>query len=62
VPDEVIKDVRKMPLPPDVVPGEYRVEIGLYNPLSGERLSVLDSAPRASENAILLREPFVIAP
>jgi hypothetical protein len=44
---EVIVDEYAIPLAADAPPGNYRVEIGLYDVVSGERLSLLgpDGAP-----------------
>jgi len=46
---EVIVDEYAIPIAPDAPPGTYRLEVGLYNPTTGERLPVLgpDGAPAA---------------
>ncbi|MEZ4517426.1 MAG: hypothetical protein R3C44_11545 [Chloroflexota bacterium] len=46
---EVIRDEYTIPVAPDAPPGIYHVEVGLYNPVSGERLPVLggDGLPSA---------------
>jgi len=36
----IVKDRHVVALPPDMPPGEYQVEVGLYNLASGERLPV----------------------
>ena len=57
---EVVRDEHDITVPDDAPPGEYRLEIGFYNPQTGERLLVLDSGPQASENAVLLKESIAI--
>lgn len=39
---EVIVDEYAIPIAADAPPGEYRLEIGLYDPITGARLPVLD--------------------
>ena len=41
---DVIDDVHRLPLPPDLPAGEYQVVVGLYDPLSGARLQRADGA------------------
>ena len=46
---EVIVDEYAIPVAPDAPPGTYRIEIGLYDPITGARLPVMgpDGAPVA---------------
>lgn len=46
---EVIVDEYAIPIAPDAPPGQYRIEIGLYDPVTGQRLPILgvDGAPAA---------------
>lgn len=46
---EVIVDEYAIPIAPDAPPGTYRIEVGLYDPITGQRLPVLgpDGAPAA---------------
>lgn len=46
---EVIVDAYAIPIAPDAPPGVYRLEVGLYDSLTGERLPILgeDGAPAA---------------
>ena len=44
LPGEVISDTINVPLAPDLKPGTYRLELGMYQPLTGQRLPVLDQA------------------
>jgi 4-amino-4-deoxy-L-arabinose transferase-like glycosyltransferase len=45
---------RALPVPPDLPPGEYRLAVGLYAPISGERLPVRDAAGNPSGDSVLL--------
>ncbi len=38
--DEVVVDVHKIPLPPDLLPGTYEIRVGIYNLQTMERLPV----------------------
>jgi hypothetical protein len=40
--DEIITDEYVIPFIPGVPPGTYQIEIGLYDPASGERLKTAD--------------------
>ena len=39
--DEVIVDAHAIPIAADAPPGAYRIEVGLYDPISGARLAVV---------------------
>lgn len=54
-PDEVIPDNHGLPIHPATPPGEYRVEVGMYNPDTGQRLTT-----PAGEGQIWL-EPLLVA-
>jgi hypothetical protein len=41
--DEMVADTHTLTLPPNLPPGTYRLQIGLYRPETGERLSVVDN-------------------
>ncbi len=41
-PGEITLDPYTLPLPPDLPPGEYTLRIGLYEPATGQRLSLKD--------------------
>ncbi len=51
---EVIVDQYAIPLQPDAPPGTYRIEIGLYDPLSGARLPVLDENGNPTADHLIL--------
>lgn len=41
-PGEVVVDTFDIALPPDLPPGEYAIEVGLYIPETGQRLGVVN--------------------
>jgi hypothetical protein len=51
---EVVTDSYTIPIKPDAPPGEYVIEIGLYNAATGDRLLVLDQEGLMLEDRILL--------
>jgi len=55
----VIKDRHVVALPPDMPPGEYQVEVGLYLLATGERLAVTQS-DGTQDTRILLRSVRVV--
>jgi hypothetical protein len=47
LPDQVVIDRRILAIPPQTPPGVYQIEVGVYNPLTGQRLAVAnDEADR----------------
>ncbi len=57
---EVIADQYEIPLPAGTPPGEYRIEVGLYDAASGQRLPVLGKAGQVADNRILLDQTLVV--
>ncbi|HIC94835.1 MAG TPA: hypothetical protein EYP09_11410 [Anaerolineae bacterium] len=51
---EVVTDEYRIPLKPEAPPGEYVLEIGLYDARTGERLPVLDGEGRVLDDKIVL--------
>jgi hypothetical protein len=47
-----------LPLPRDLPPGTYQLEIGVYNQPSGERLTILNAGESVADR--LLLEPIQI--
>ncbi len=43
---QTITDLHQLPLKPDLPPGDYVLEIGVYDPASGQRLKLPDGADR----------------
>jgi len=54
LPGEVIPDRFELALPVGQSPADLQIELGLYDPATGERLSVLDETGRAVDNRLLL--------
>jgi hypothetical protein len=58
---EVVADRYTVALQADAPPGDYVLEIGLYDATTGERLPVLDAAGRPQDDRIILETVRVIA-
>jgi len=58
---EVVTDSYRIPIKADVPPGEYAIEIGLYNAKTGVRLPILDEKGESVDDRVLLRKVWVIA-
>jgi len=58
---EVIPDEYEIPVKPDAPPGEYQIEVGMYNFETMERLPALDEEGiRLPEDRILLEQAIVV--
>jgi hypothetical protein len=53
-PGEVLNDSHSLTLPDDLRPGRYRVFAGLYDPITGYRLPVIDASGHAQDSQVLL--------
>ncbi|MBN1642403.1 MAG: glycosyltransferase family 39 protein [Anaerolineae bacterium] len=51
---EVIEDPYALSLAPHAPPGAYAIELGMYDPATGERLLVLDDAGSPADDRVLL--------
>jgi 4-amino-4-deoxy-L-arabinose transferase-like glycosyltransferase len=51
---ETLPDRRSLPLPDGLAPGLYRLEVGLYEPSTGDRLPVAAAEGRVLDGALLL--------
>jgi hypothetical protein len=51
LPDEIVADPHTLDLPPDLTPGTYTLEIGMYVAVTGERLPV----PGSTDDAVHLQ-------
>ena len=51
---EVLTDEVFLPLPPDLPLGDYRINVGLYNPDSGERLPLTVDGQRIPNDQLTL--------
>ena len=58
---EIIEDRYVLALPDDLAPGRYTLEVGMYDPRSGERVPVLRSDVPVRDDAALLTEVAVAA-
>ena len=60
---QYIADEHPIDMPADLPPGQYQVEIGVYDPNTGARLPVTNSAGVVQGDAILLLPPIqVVSP
>jgi 4-amino-4-deoxy-L-arabinose transferase-like glycosyltransferase len=63
VPGEYLSDTHIIPLKPDTPPGQYWIEIGLYNPLDGTRLPVTAADGQPLGDHLLLKQaPIWVEP
>ncbi len=60
LPGQVMADLYQLPVQPDAPPGPYRIEIGLYDPLSGERLPAYDEAGNPLGDSLVLDRVQVV--
>ncbi len=51
---EVIADSYEIPVPPEAASGDYKVQVGIYNPEDGQRLPALESGARLADDSIPL--------
>ena len=51
---EIVRDQYDLFIPPDVPPGEYRLEVGMYLAETGERLPVVDPPTGQSADRVLV--------
>jgi hypothetical protein len=56
LPGEIIADPHTLALAPPVAPGAYRLIAGLYNPLTGQRLAVINEQAQPVGDAIAVTE------
>jgi len=55
LPGEAIADEYWIPVPPELPPGPLRIEIGMYDPATGDRLPIRDAqGNRLSDDRVLL--------
>jgi hypothetical protein len=57
---EVVADEYAIPVQPDAPPGEYTLEIGLYDAQTMERLPLLDEAGKRIDDRVLLPQKVVV--
>jgi 4-amino-4-deoxy-L-arabinose transferase-like glycosyltransferase len=56
VAEEYLTDAYAIPIKPDTSAGDYWIELGLYNPMDGDRLPVTDADGQPLGDRLLLRE------
>ncbi len=60
-PDRVIADAYRVPVQPQAPPGSYQIEVGLYEPLTGERLPLYDEDGNPMGDRLLLAKVQIVA-
>jgi len=60
--DEIVRDQYDILIVPEVSPGEYRIEVGMYLAETGERLEAVGEEGAWPENSILLEKIAVATP
>jgi hypothetical protein len=61
-PGEVVADNYGVPIHPATPPGEYRVEVGMYNPETGQRLVTPDGEGQVWLDPLHIERPLAPAP
>ena len=51
---EVVSDTYRFQLPGDAPPGSYAIEVGIYDPATGQRLTALDPVRQFTGDHVLL--------
>jgi len=54
LPNEVVEDSYTIPVPPDTPPGEYTLQVGMYDGATGERAITLVDGEPVPERQIVL--------
>jgi hypothetical protein len=49
---EILNDTHRLSVPADLQPGAYQILVGLYDPVTGQRLPVLDSAGNPADTQV----------
>lgn len=57
--DEIITDEVDILIPDDVLPGTYTLEVGMYDPTTGQRLFVLDEHGNSAADRIVLEQVII---
>jgi hypothetical protein len=61
-PGEELADNYGLPIHPATPPGEYRVEVGMYDPETGQRLTSADGEGQVWLEPLLIERPLTAAP
>ena len=54
IPGEYVVDSHDLSLKPDTTPGTYQIEIGMYDPQTGKRLTVTNAVDKSPGDRIVL--------
>ncbi len=60
-PDKYVKDTHRLTIPPATPPGDYPIEIGIFDPNSGQRLPVLTES-EGNRGEVFVLPPITIVP
>lgn len=59
-PGELLADDQTLDLPPNLAPGRYKVELGVYRPTNGQRLKIANAPPQqkisSNQSSVILFE------
>lgn len=58
--DEVVSEEYRFAVASETAPGRYWLEVGWYDPTTGERLPLLDKSGQAIDNSLLLPVPIEV--
>ncbi len=58
-PNEVLRDEYTIPTGRDWPSGEYTIEVGIYDPATGERMKVAEPSDQASQSSIMLDKIYL---
>ena len=56
MPGTVVRDVHKLTTAPNVLPGNYRLEVGWFSPNKGQALEARDAAGNAQGSQAVIGE------
>jgi 4-amino-4-deoxy-L-arabinose transferase-like glycosyltransferase len=59
-PDENVVDQYQIPVKPDAPPGDYHLQVGLYDPATGARLPVLNEQDKPIDDHVRLEQEITI--
>lgn len=58
--DELVVDAIQLPIPNDAAPGAYRLEVGLYDAATQQRIGIVDASGKVSAEGMILEPVRVI--
>ena len=59
LPGEVILDQYEVPVQPDAPPGQYVIEVGMYQAETGQRLPIINQKGQVVDDRVLLEKVTV---